>query len=214
MLEGESLLNDATALVALQHRDRGRHRRRSHRARSALDFLVAAVGGRWRGVAGLRRRRQGAQARHRPGHGHLGLDRDPLHRLRRWPRRSTPRASWPSCRRAAPGAPGAGAADRLLPDRRAAELAHRSRSCWRTPSSCSSACRPAGSSTRSRTASLSLGHDRRAPASAAARGRHRAAAVWVFAGTLRLLEPAGSGATTRRRGVHDARRAGPGCAAW
>ena len=119
ILEGESLLNDATALVALRTaivatvawttrgaRLRGRGRRR-HPGRPAV----------------LRRHRQGQAARDRPGPGQRAELRDPVRRLHR--RRGDQRLRGPQRRgrRTAARPQGADPADRAVADRGADELA-------------------------------------------------------------------------------------------
>ena len=78
ILQGESLVNDATALVALRtpwSQPPGRSV-----SRSGWTSSLAAVGGVAVGL-GSRRHGQDAQADRRRDHGHGGLARDPVHRL-------------------------------------------------------------------------------------------------------------------------------------
>ena len=70
ILEGESLLNDATALVALRTAIAATSCRRRGRARRPWTSCVASVGGAAVGFAGVRGRRQAAPAHHRPGPRH------------------------------------------------------------------------------------------------------------------------------------------------
>ena len=87
ILEGESLLNDATALVALRTalaRGVGRRRGVARRRR----FLIASVGGARGRLRGLRGGRQAAQADHRSGARHRDLVRRALRAPTSPPRRS------------------------------------------------------------------------------------------------------------------------------
>ena len=119
ILEGESLLNDATALVAL---------------RTAIvatvawqvlarDFLVAAGGGIAVGLGVLLRGRVRAQARDRPADRQRPELPDPVRGVRR--RRGDPclRGDQRRGRRAAARSQVAGPADGAVPDRRAHDLA-------------------------------------------------------------------------------------------
>ena len=123
ILEGESLLNDATALVALRTAIAATAVgvEAFARRRGLPDRLGRRGGHRLRG---LRRSSPAAQADHRPGPGHRALVPGPVRRLHR--RRGDP------ClgrhrrrrRRPAPRAQGAGRADRAVAHRRAHQLAH------------------------------------------------------------------------------------------
>ena len=150
ILEGESLFNDATALVCLKAAVAAIVGSVTV-AEVARDFGVSAIGGVAVGVA-VARGRPGPQARrrHRHGHGHR------VHRavpgLRRRPRRCTPRACWPWWSRACCSATRPTSSSRRPPASSSAPTGRRSSSCSRTRSSCSSGSRCGPSSTTSRTA--------------------------------------------------------------
>ncbi len=122
ILEGESLLNDATALVSLRTAIAAARHHHGLGGGPRLRRRRGRWGARGRGV--LRRGREGAAPRHRPAHGHRDLARGAVRRLPR--RRGDPRLRdhRRRHRRAPARPPGTGAAERAVPHRRAGELAH------------------------------------------------------------------------------------------
>ena len=100
ILEGESLLNDATALVTLRTAI-ARQRRCDHSGRRRRDFLRAAGGGLLFGLVTFKVVALVRRKRHRPAAGHGDLVRDAvrgLHRGREGARvRGVRRSSSPAC---------------------------------------------------------------------------------------------------------------------
>ena len=149
ILEGESLLNDATALVTLRTAIAALSGGVGHHRGRRSTSSVAAGGGVLIGVAVLPPRRLAAQADHRPADGHRDLLPDAVRGVRG--RRGDPRLRRHLGRRRRPAArpQGADHPDRAVAHHRADHLAHRRLRAGEHRSSCSSASSSTGSCTTS-----------------------------------------------------------------